>query len=122
MLQLFTPLVIGFMMTLAFQSVGFAEFLQAQRSLASGVAATYVALKSSTYPSFDHLAAEGYAQVSSSSLRRWTRMECALLAEQAYIRPVCLNSCGACKKSFSKNWIGAGALQLSYLLLGRTNR
>lgn len=83
MLQTFKLLVIGFMMTLPFQSVGFAESQRIPESPASSVAATYVPLESWVYPAFERLAAEGYVQTAFFSLRPWTRIECARLVEEA---------------------------------------
>ena len=46
-------------------------------------ASTYVPIDSWVYPALEGLAAQGYVQTAFSSLRPWTRNECARLTEEA---------------------------------------
>lgn len=58
------------------------DYLEAQRPRRS-MGTPFVELDSWVYPAFDRLAGLGYLYGSTAGLRPWTRMQCALLAEEA---------------------------------------
>jgi hypothetical protein len=55
----------------------------ARQRRASNMASTYVPIESWVYPAFERLASEGYLRSAFFDLRPWTRMDCALLVEEA---------------------------------------
>ena len=68
-------------MALMICSAGQAQVIDT--STAPGGPSTYVAIDSWVYPALDRLAADGYVETAFSSLRPWTRNECARLTQEA---------------------------------------
>lgn len=83
MLKTFSLLVMCFIMTLTLQAAGFSNPQDGSQARASNMASTYVPIESWVYPAFERLAAEGYLPTAFFSLRPWTRMDCALLVDEA---------------------------------------